>query len=731
MRPATFPLLALVVSCAGEAREPDGGSLADAGAGDVVEAPRDGAPPACQDERFLERLPSPEAFTCMQGEGWAVKYLAEVAGRRAPRPLDKACAFQNTAIYAGHIRFVTSFPELAHVDFDTYLALVMRNRTRVWWAGELKLLPGAAHPRTGRRGVMALFVYAGDDEEDALSIDQIAEAYARVAECAPYTREMLVVVGANAIQSARFAALAPALRARGIEVADARTLRPDIEAEGYSLGESYGFLKLVPRGDSPADYGPRDIVIAESSPEDLSLVAGLLTALPQNLHSHVNLRLREKRIPNAHVPGLHEDEALRLLDGKLARLRVEAQRVRVEAATLADAEAFWATRRPSLPPPRADLDEGRVRTLAVLGAGDALAYGAKAANLAELRRAIAGANTVPGLAIPFSAYREFVRQSGLEARIEAMLADMRFRSDAPWRRQQLAALRQQIEAAPLPPGLLDRIRDGARDVFGAGFETTPLRFRSSSNLEDGLNGSGAGLHDSARGCFADEDDADDRGPSACLSAEERAALEAELVRRREQQRATPDRAWLASLIEDLTSDLTKERSISRAVRKVFASLWNDRAFEERESWGVDHRLVFMGIAVNPAFVLERLDAVAVTQLPVAEGAPLYRVVSQRGGVGVVRPADPTAIAETLTLRREAGDVPTDLRVVVMSSLAEGPLWTRAQQEHLARLLFTVHDHFATHVYPQIARLSLDLELKLTGDERIVIKQARPYLQHPP
>ena len=62
---------------------------------------------------------------------------------------------------------------------------------------------------------------------------------------------------------------------------------------------------------------------------------------------------------------------------------------------------------------------------------------------------------------------------------------------------------------------------------------------------------------------------------------------------------------------------------------------------------MDHRQAFMGVAVNPSFVLEKLDAVAVTN--VAGGRRrrrIYRVVSQRDGQPVVRPPDPTLVAET-------------------------------------------------------------------------------------
>ena len=323
-------------------------------------------------------------------------------------------------------------------------------------------------------------------------------------------------------------------------------------------------------------------------------------------------------------------------------------------------------------------------------------------------------NRVPGFAIPFSLYRDWMASTGLQARLEAFLADPRTRGDASFRRAGLKGLRDAIEDATVPAAIVDRLATLARAAFGEGYARTPIRLRSSSNVEDGELVSGAGLYDSARGCFADDADADEAGPSACVSEAERTALQAELDGRRAEAEAHPERTWIADIVKEFSGDLTKERSVARALKKVYASLWNDRAFEEREYAGVDHRAAFMGVAVGAAFVLERLNAVAVTNLPPAAtdppGGPRYRVVSQQGDNSVVRPPDPSLVAETLTLRRGPDGRPTDVTVVVPSSLSPQPLWSEARLANLARLMFLIQDHFAAEVYKQQgAQLRLDLE----------------------
>lgn len=676
-------------------------------------------------QQFVEKLTRAQDFAALQGEGWSVKYLGAVDGRTPPAPVNRRCVFQNTALYPLHLQFLRTFPELASLDFASYLSLTMKSASRVLWAGELQLIPGGVHPRTGRRGILALFVYA--DPDDAIALDELVALDQRMKECAPYARDLMVLVGADPDQGRDFGQKAAALAARGVDVADLATLRPVVGAEGYSLGEGYGYLRVVPAGVRPTEWGPRDILVTEGSFEDLGLVAGLLTAQPQNLHSHVNLRLREKKIPNARIPDVYQNQAVLLLDGKLAHLTVTADEARLEPAQLEDAEAFWASRRPAIRPLTANLDETRLRDFSVLAAAEAEAYGAKAANLGELFRLLPSENRAAGFGVPFSVHRDFMQGASLSEAVAAFLADPRTKSDAAFRRGALRELRRKMEAAPLPDGVLERVRAAAEVAFGSAFVGSPLRFRSSSNAEDGEVTSGAGLYDSYRGCFADDDDGDDTGPSRCLSETERAKLQQELDRRIAEINAHPERSWLPAIIEDLTGDLTKERPVVRAVRKVYASLWNERAFEERAYWGMDHARAFMGLAVNSSFVLERLDAVALTNLPVAGAASIVRLISQRDGLPVVRPPDPTLVAEVVTFRRGPGDAPADLQRITSSSLSPGqPLWTDAQLGLLGRLLGTVQDHFATAVYPQIPALSLDLEIKITEDERVVIKQARPY-----
>jgi pyruvate,water dikinase len=681
-------------------------------------------------EKYLTRLPSSEAYGSLAAEGAEVKYLATVDARE-PEPVfaGSECLFQNTAKYEYHVEFLRTFPGYEDLSAERYADLVLRRESRSMWGGGLRLFPATRHPVTGSDGVLAYTIYSESTAEEMLTVEDIVEVDRRLESTATFASDFLVFVPDGGAQTAAWRDRAAELLAAGVAMVDPSMLRPGFVAETYVEGEGYGYLRLVSEATDAENVGPRDVLVIDSAPNDLGLVAGLVTRVPQSLGSHVNLRLREKGIPSAAVANVFDNAVIVALTDRLVHLRALGTKVEISPARLEDAEAFWSTRRPDVGEPVSDLGVTELHPLEALSASDADAYGTKAANLGELSLVLPAENRVSGFALPFRAYADFMAETGLDAEVDALLADGAIHTDAARKRLRLEALRDQIRAAELSSALAERLAVAIFTAYGEAGVTTRLRFRSSTNAEDLPGVSGAGLYDSRSGCLGDDLDADDTGPSACLTEEHERFLRAELARRRDELAAYPERAFLNELILDLESDLADEKSAWRAIRRVWASLWNVRAFDDREYYGIDHRSVFMGIAVHPAFVGEELEAVVVTGLEPDAAQPLYRVVSQRGEIGVVRPIDPGARPEILTFRRDQAGVPADVMLVQSSSLSEDglSLWSEGRVTELAGLLFGVQDHFAGSVYPEITPLMLDIEVDVSIDGRTVIKQARPYV----
>ena len=141
------------------------------------------------------------------------------------------------------------------------------------------------------------------------------------------------------------------------------------------------------------------------------------------------------------------------------------------------------------------------------------------------------------------------------------------------------------------------LRRLSRVWFGFGAGT----FRSSSNAEDSLLFTGAGLYDSTTVCTEDNLDDDDEGPSIC----------------------DPDKS--------------KERTVERGLKKVWMSLWNPKAFEEREYYKINHEQVRMGILVTRSFPDEDANGVAFSGDPQTGNKFNYLVNVQKGDESVVQP----------------------------------------------------------------------------------------------
>lgn len=626
------------------------------------------------------------------------KYLVPaVADARLPP------VFLITSVFDLHYDFlVTAFPDdFAGLTTDGYGDLVLYPDTREFFAGTLSLYLDGSEVFYG-------FTVWDDPSDDTstVTLDDVTEAWETLQGQFPLGPLVFMPNSGAQIEAASGWTDAP-FPIGGLE--------SDVEYEAYNVGEAYGTLRLYTLSDledatSDAEYGYQDILILEEAPVDLErVVSGIVTGTRQGALSHLAVRSASRGTPNCYV----QDPlgALDAWDGMLVRFECGETGWTVEAADPDDAIAWWDSIRPDpvdICPP--DLTQTAYPGLLEVPTATALdrdvatcQFGAKGTNLATLYQRIDPNLTVDGFLIPFVEYVQFVEtatwtvdlgggpaEHTFAETIAAWHADELFLTDPTVRRDRLDDLMDAMEDAPVDAATLRRISDRVVEVYGA--DTVMARFRSSSNAEDSLGFSGAGLYTSESGCVADEYDGDEDGPSRC----------------------DPDKP--------------EEEGIRRAITQVWASVWGMAAWEERDWYGMDQSKVVMGILVNPRAKNEQANIVAFSANPGSPGDPRQLVNAQEGELAVVE-AESGVVPETILVTVSGGVVTEILRVSGSSEVPDGEVLTDLEVTELSIALEEI-----AAVYPQDEAVPKghevvwDTEWKILEDGRLSIKQIRPFLR---
>ncbi|MCB9876417.1 MAG: hypothetical protein H6835_02355 [Planctomycetes bacterium] len=435
---------------------------------------------------------------------------------------------------------------------------------------------------------------------------------------------------------------------------------------------SFGRLRLMHGDERPAVH---DVVVYTELPNEMPRTAGVLTGARQTPLSHVNLRCVQDDVPNAYVRGVADDERVRTLLGKLVRYEVRGDGYELRAATQQEVDAHFAALRPKQvqKPPR-DLAVRAIRPFAELGFDDHRSVGVKAANLAVLRTfGWPDERSPDGFAVPFACYDAFMKENGFYAMAKEMMAAKDFRVDADTRERALAEFRKAIENGRMPKWVEDALGE-VQAKFG---KDESIRCRSSTNNEDLPGFSGAGLYDSF-------------------------------------------------------THKPKESHLAKTIRQVYASLWNFRAFEEREFYRVDHFAAAMGVALHANEKKERANGVAVTKdvsgrLVAGASKVVQYYVNAQVGEDLVTNPEARSVPEELLIgpRNPRGD-----RVLQRSNRAgDQPLLDPDTLLELRRCLRTVHERFATLYGRQDdPEFAMEVEFKVDKKGRLLVKQARPWVE---
>jgi pyruvate, water dikinase len=442
--------------------------------------------------------------------------------------------------------------------------------------------------------------------------------------------------------------------------------------QAISCYENTGRLKFVATGENLNYYADSNVILVmKEMPLVVPLVRGIILTKFQTPLSHASLLGQNRKIPICVFKSSFTDSSLL----QLANQNVYFE-VRKDTFLIREVARINPSEKPIKISLKADLEPKRIVHFERYDRRANAYIGNKAANFWMLKEMSLEADfKVPeaSFAIPFFHYNAHIQQMN----IADLIGDV---CQVPLTNQNqieagLKKIRDLIHAAPIDSSLVNAIRKEleSHSIF------TTFRFRSSTNAEDASGFSGAGLY--------------------------------------------------ASKTVDL-NDSTK--TVERALKLVWASLWSYEAFMERAYFGINQLDVCMGILVHRSFPNEAVNGVAITKNIYRDEYVGFVINAQLGDESVVNPKDGVICDQFVCFPESSGEFyANSIDIITYSSLNQGELvMTKAEIQHLATQLEYVKRKFISMSRSWgvlFNEFAVDVEFKLDENSRILyLKQVRPY-----
>ena len=476
-----------------------------------------------------------------------------------------------------------------------------------------------------------------------------------------------------------------------VKIITTEELYEGIDYQALNYGTTMGRLVFVTAKELETEFvGFRDIAVLDQVPNDISVVAGIITEAFQTPLAHINVLSQNRGTPNMALRGAYSGSDLRALEGKWVRLDVGPFEYSISEVSKEEADAWWEQNKlEEISVPSLDLETRELRDIEDIldlntnELSDALAlaipaFGGKASHFAAFPHMDNEKVPFPkAFAVPVFYYWQFMVQNGFQEQVTQLLADSSFQDDPAVRDRRLKELREAMRGATVDPAFETTLLD----KLNAEYPGIRMRFRSSTNAEDLDGFTGAGLYTSRSGDPSD-----------------------------------------------------RNYPVLDAVRRVWASVWNFRAFEERRFRGIDHQSVGMALLVHNSFPDEEANGVAITANPFDPSGlePGFYINAQVGEESVVQP-DPGVTSDQFIYQFDFPGQPI-IFIAHSNRVPEGKtVLTNAQTHTLGIALKEIHEFFFP-VYGNDSWYAMDTEFKfdqpIGGDARgepvLFIKQARPY-----
>ena len=417
-----------------------------------------------------------------------------------------------------------------------------------------------------------------------------------------------------------------------------------------------------------------DIILINGTPLQLAGVSGIITTDLQTPLSHLSILGQNRKIPVMALKDAWDDENINSLIGKQVELTVS-----IDGFTISEADGLSnpkkERKRLYL---KKNLNEKELIKAKDFNRKTANYCGYKAENFGILYQLAEKMDfSVPEAAfgIPFYYYQQHAEKS----EVIGLIAQLENHSNP---KELLSTIREKIKSTPVDSTLILNIENQLEGMSSF----SRFRFRSSTNAEDMKGFSGAGLYSSKTALTGSNIVEKDEG-----------------------------------------------KTIENALRKVWASLWKDSAYDERAYFNIQQEDVMMGILVHRSFPDEEVNGVAISKNIYRENNLGFVVNAQLGDSSVVQPNPAITCDQFICYPTQESGFYTQnqtIEIITTSSLNDFNLvMTSDEIYRLANVIQGIKKYFYYRDFTSATfnEYALDFEFKLEKDSReLYIKQVRPF-----
>lgn len=444
----------------------------------------------------------------------------------------------------------------------------------------------------------------------------------------------------------------------------------ELKYQGVVAGSTIGILKQYQLKDLESiKPNPNEIIIIDGTPDILPNVRGIIVNELQTPLSHLVLLGKNRKIPIMAYTTVFKDPNIKRLLSKKVELKIETDTFSIKETTKKIITKSISKKKSLI----VDNSITNLIDLAKIPKNGVNYIGSKAQNMAYL---IAISKEIPfktpedAHAIPFYYYTKHIQQKSIAPLITELLA-YQSKDSTIWIHHQLKKIRDAIKKEPVDSHLIAILNETFKNAPFKNF-----RFRSSTNAEDLDDFNGAGLYDSKTGILGDS-----------------------------------------------------IKTFEKAIKQVWASVWNEASYNERALFGIDQQSIAMGVLVHRSFPDELANGVIITKNIFRKNFPGITVNIQKGENSVVKPQKGEICEQFIAYHFNLGKDDKDFDVDYTSNSNLNNNEPLLSLKEMSRL-FTVSQRIETKMYRYWKKNRfhpVDIEFKIVGENReLYIKQVRPF-----